>query len=64
LVISSIFFGLVHFYEGPLGILLTGLTGLLFGLIYMRSGRNLWVAIIAHGLVNTLTFLLIFFGTA
>jgi len=64
LVFSSVFFGLVHFYEGPLGIALTGLTGLLFGAVYMWSGRNLWVAIIAHGLMNTLTFVLIFFGLA
>jgi membrane protease YdiL (CAAX protease family) len=64
LVFSSIFFGLIHFYEGPLGILLTGLTGLLFGLIYIRSGRNLWTAIIAHGLMNTFTFVLIFLGIA
>ncbi len=64
LIFSSVFFGLVHFYQGPLGIVLTGLTGLVFGAIYMWSGRNLWVTIIAHGLMNTLTFVLIFFGIA
>lgn len=64
LVASSVLFGLVHFYQGPLGIVITGLTGLVFGVIYLRSGRNLWVTIIAHGLVNTLSFVLIFFGLA
>lgn len=64
LIFSSVFFGLVHFYQGPLGILITGITGLLFGVIYLRSGRNLWVTIIAHGLVNTLSFVLVFFGVA
>ncbi|UCD42565.1 MAG: CPBP family intramembrane metalloprotease, partial [Chloroflexota bacterium] len=60
LIFSSIFFGLVHFYEGPLGIVLTGLTGLLFGLIYLKSSRNLWAVIIAHGLMDTFTFVLVF----
>ena len=64
LIFSSVFFGLVHFYQGPLGIAITGFTGLIFGVIYLRSGRNLWITIIAHGLVNTLSFVLVFFGAA
>ncbi len=64
LMFSSVFFGLVHFYQGPLGIVITGLIGLLFGVMYLWSGRNLWVTIIAHGLVNTLSFMLVFFGVA
>ncbi|UCF28110.1 MAG: CPBP family intramembrane metalloprotease [Chloroflexota bacterium] len=64
LIFSSIFFGLVHFYQGPLGIVLTGLTGLLFGLIYLKSNRNLWAIIIAHGLIDTFTFVLVFLGMA
>jgi membrane protease YdiL (CAAX protease family) len=64
LIFSSTFFGLVHFYQGPLGIVLTGLTGLLFGLIYLKSSRNLWAVIIAHGLMNTFTFVLVFLGMA
>ena len=61
---SAIFFGLVHFYQGPIGMIITGLTGLIFGVIYLWSGRNLWVTIIAHGLVNTLSFVLVFYGAA
>ena len=64
LMFSSVFFGLVHFYQGPLGIVITGLIGLSFGVMYLWSGRNLWVTIIAHGLVNTLSFMLVFFGVA
>jgi len=64
LIFSSIFFGLVHFYQGPLGIVLTGLTGLIFGLIYLKSNHNLWAVIIAHGLMNTFTFVLLFLGMA
>jgi len=64
LIFSSVIFGIVHFYQGPLGILNTFIIGLLFGVIYLRSGRNLWVTIIAHGLVNTLAFVLVFYGVA
>jgi len=64
LIFSSAIFGLVDFYQGPLGIVITGITGLIFGVIYLWSGRNLWVTIIAHGLVNTLSFVLVFYGAA
>ena len=62
LLLSAVIFGLVHFYQGPIGIITTGLTGLILGVIYLWSGRNLWIAIIAHGLVNTLSFVLIYLG--
>jgi membrane protease YdiL (CAAX protease family) len=34
----------------------------LFGIIYLRSQRNLWITIIAHGLLNTIRFILVFTG--
>lgn len=61
---SSVAFGLVHYAEGPLGLVTNGAFGLLFGLIYLATGRNLWVTIIAHGLLNTLRFLFLFIGAA
>ncbi len=61
---SSIAFGLVHLQEGPVGMLSTGAVGLLWAWIYLRTGRNLWVTIIAHGLLNTLRFVLVFAGAA
>ncbi len=36
--------------------------GLLPGLIYLRTGRNLAVPIIAHGIQDSINFVLIFFG--
>lgn len=61
---SSIAFGLVHLQEGPVGILSNGAFGLLLAWIYLRTGRNLWVTIIAHGLLNTLRFVLVFAGAS
>ncbi len=57
---SSALFGLCHFYQGLAGILLTGIVGLLAGLIYLAMGRNLWVPILWHGLTDTFTLLIIF----
>jgi membrane protease YdiL (CAAX protease family) len=59
---SSVIFGLAHFAWGWMGVLETTLFGLVLGTIYVRSGRNLWVTIIAHGLANTAKFLLLYSG--
>lgn len=64
IVICGIIFGAVHFAEGPVGILSNGSFGILFGWIYVRSGRNLWITIIGHGLINTLRFVLLYIGAA
>ena len=60
LVLSSIGFGLVHFHQGIGGIVGNVFVGLVFGIFYLRSGRNLWVPIIAHGLTGTLRFIMVF----
>jgi len=59
---SSVAFGLAHFAWGWMGVLETTLFGLVLGAAYIRSGRNLWVTIIAHGLANTMKFLLLYSG--
>ncbi len=62
LIVVNAQFGLVHFYQGPSGMIATGLSGLLFGILYLATGRNLWIAIIAHGANDTLGFALIYLG--
>lgn len=62
-LVSSLAFGFVHYQEGVVGMLSTTAMGFLFALIYLRTGGNLWVTIIAHGLANTLRFAFIFQGT-
>lgn len=59
---SSMVFGLGHYYQGPIGVLMTGLVGFLFCLVFLGVKRNLWVCIIAHGLIDTLGFTLIYLG--
>ena len=50
-VLSSIGFGLVHFYEGPGGILSNTGVGLCLGALYVIQRRSLWSNIFAHGVV-------------
>jgi membrane protease YdiL (CAAX protease family) len=62
LIVVHLGFGLAHAYQGWTGIIDEGLMGLLLGIIYLRTGRNLSVPIIAHGIGDTIDFLLIFLG--
>jgi membrane protease YdiL (CAAX protease family) len=62
LVGSSLLFGLGHYDWGIAGIIETIIAGLILGSIYLRTGRNLWVTIIAHGFINTLKFSLVYAG--
>jgi membrane protease YdiL (CAAX protease family) len=62
LVAVSALFGLMHVYQGPIGVLMTGYAGLVMGTLYLACGRNLWPAIIAHGTTDTLSFVLLYTG--
>ena len=59
---SSALFGAAHLYQGASGVMATGLSGLVFASVYLASGRNLWACILAHGVLDTAGFLLIYFG--
>ncbi|MBO9882123.1 CPBP family intramembrane glutamic endopeptidase [Xanthomonas sp. D-109] len=50
---GGVVFGLMHAAQGASGILLTGVVGTMFGYAYLRSRRNLWAMILAHGLIDT-----------
>ncbi len=62
LALSSLLFSLIHIYQGTGGVIRTGLMGLLLGLVYLLSHRNLWIAIGVHGLTNTLALTILFMG--
>ena len=64
LVLVSILFGFGHFYKGPAGILDSGIAGLILGVVYLLVGRNLWVAILAHGFIDTFAVVVEFAGWA
>ena len=61
LIIQGLLFGVSHSYQNPLGMLITGTLGCLLGLVVILSGRNLWIAIIAHGLFDASRSVLFYF---
>lgn len=61
-VIGALVFGGGHFYQGWAGVALTFVVGLIFGAAYLAARRNLWVTILAHGMYDSLGFLVIYFN--
>jgi uncharacterized protein len=52
-IVSSAIFSSAHFYQGWSGIALTFLFGIGFSLLYLRCGRNIWINIIVHGMIDS-----------
>jgi membrane protease YdiL (CAAX protease family) len=61
LIVASALFGWAHGGQGLTGMLQEGFAGFLLGLLYLGFGRNLVVPIVAHGVSNTVAFVLIFY---
>lgn len=65
LILSAGVFGLLHFYQGPVGILQTGIMGLFLGIMYMVNGKkNLWLNIMVHGLIDTIGMIALYLDMA
>jgi len=64
IVIQGVVFGAAHSYQNPLGMLITGTLGMLVGIVVIVSGRNLWIAIIGHGLLDASHSILFYFRGA
>jgi len=62
--ISSVVFGLIHFAWGPVGIVQAGFMGLALGISYLFVKRNLWVLILAHGYMDTILILGLYFNNS
>ncbi|HEV7492069.1 MAG TPA: type II CAAX endopeptidase family protein [Rhodanobacteraceae bacterium] len=58
-LLSSVVFGAAHAYQGPTGILITGVLGLVFAIVYVAAGRRLWLNVVAHGVYDTLSLALV-----
>ena len=52
-IVSSVFFGLAHGYQGAGGALRIGLVGLAFGGLYILTG-SIWLPILGHVLLDVL----------
>lgn len=63
-VLQALVFSLGHTYQGLGGVVNIFAVGLILGWFYLRAGRNLWPAIVAHGLIDTLSLTLVYLGHA
>lgn len=64
LLLSSLIFGLGHGYQGVAGVIDTATIGLLLGTVYLVSKRNLWVNIICHGVIDSISLIALYFSRA
>jgi membrane protease YdiL (CAAX protease family) len=60
--ITSLLFGLAHFHQGPPGVVIEGVGGMILGAAYLGCDRNLAVPIAVHGVVDTIDVVLGYLG--
>jgi membrane protease YdiL (CAAX protease family) len=60
--IQAVGFGLIHFEQGSAQAISIGISGMVFGAAYLFARKNLWPVILAHGINNTLGFILLYPG--
>jgi membrane protease YdiL (CAAX protease family) len=61
-VLQAIAFGLIHAYQGPAQAISIGIGGGVYGAVFLLARRNLWPLIIAHGINDTVGFILLYSG--
>jgi hypothetical protein len=54
IAVSTLVFALIHYDWGISGVVQTGFMGFVLAYSYVRVNRNLWVNIIAHGIMDTI----------
>jgi len=62
LVVVNVVFGLAHLYQGPSGVIQATVGGVLLGILYLATGRNLVAPIVAHGVGNSIDFTVMYLG--
>jgi membrane protease YdiL (CAAX protease family) len=58
----SVAFGFAHHAQGITGILDNVIAGLLFAGLYFASRGNLWLPILTHGIIDTTSVALLYYG--
>jgi membrane protease YdiL (CAAX protease family) len=62
LVVVNVAFGLAHLYQGPSGVIQATIGGVLLGILYIATGRNLVAPVLAHGIGNSIDFTVMYLG--
>ncbi len=58
LIVTSATFGVLHAYQGPIGVVRTGVIGLIMGAALLHTG-SLWPPIVAHALIDLIAGLVV-----
>lgn len=61
-LLTSLVFGLSHWYQGRSGAMSTAIIAVMLGALFVAGGFNLWLPVIAHGVIDTVGLMLITFG--
>jgi len=61
-IVVSLLFAIGHTNLGITSVLETFIIALIYAGLYLAAGRNLWLPIIAHGVYNTVMFVLLYLG--
>jgi membrane protease YdiL (CAAX protease family) len=54
--IAALGAGVMHFYQGPRAVVIITQLSVLFGILFVVSGYNLWTVMLCHGLYDTIAF--------
>jgi membrane protease YdiL (CAAX protease family) len=61
-ILVCLVFGFAHHAQGITGILDNVIAGGLFVALYFAVRRNLWLPILVHGMIDTISVILLYFG--
>ena len=54
--IAALGAGVMHLYQGPRAMVIITQLSVLFGVLFVVSGYNLWAVMLCHGLYDTIAF--------
>lgn len=49
--------GVIHLYQGPRAVIIITQLSVLFGMLFVLSGYNLWAVVLCHGMYDTIAFI-------
>jgi len=64
MLVSSLIFGEAHGYQGLAGAIGATEIGLLLGVMYLANKRNLWMNIVCHGFIDSISLIWTYLSTA
>jgi membrane protease YdiL (CAAX protease family) len=57
ILVAALGAGIIHLYQGPRAAIIIVQLSVLFGVLFVVSGHNLWTVMLCHGLYDTVAFI-------